>query len=208
MKDFFIKGLNLIGLPYSNAQLDKLIAFYQELSVWNKKTGFLKAEGESLVIKHFFDSLAAAPLLSQMNFSTIADIGTGAGFPGIPLSIFLPDKLFTLVERSGKKNAFLNNCKSLFSLDNVCVAESELENIKVFFDAVTFRAFRNFVEYYKEISRILNPKGFLFSYKGKKTEIEAEMQAAGIKLFKIEKISVPFLEEERHIVITEKENIF
>ena len=42
MKDFFIKGLNLIGLPYSNAQLDKLIAFYQELSVWNKKTGFLK----------------------------------------------------------------------------------------------------------------------------------------------------------------------
>jgi 16S rRNA G527 N7-methylase RsmG len=63
------------------------------------------------------------------------------------------------------------------------------------------------VEYYKEISRILNPKGFLFSYKGKKTEIETEMQTAGIKLFKIEKISVPFLEEERHIVITEKENI-
>jgi len=207
MKDFIIKGLDLIGINYNNAQVDKLLAFYEELSIWNKKTGFIKAEGESLVIKHFFDSLAGAPLLAKMNFNTIADIGTGAGFPGIPLSIFFPDKKFTLIERSGKKTAFLNNCKLLFSLDNILIEESELENIKNSYDAVTFRAFRDFVEYYKEIERIVNPKGFLFSYKGKRTEIEAEMDKAGIKLFKIEKIIVPFLEEERHIVITKKENI-
>ena len=206
MRDFFVKGLNLIGIAYNEAQLDKLLAFYEELSIWNKKTGFLKAEGESLVIKHFFDSLAGAPLLSQMSFSTIADVGTGAGFPGIPLSIFFPDKLFTLVERSGKKTAFLNNCKLLFSLDNILIEESELENVRNFYDAVTFRAFRNFVEYYKEIARIVNPKGFLFSYKGRRSEIEAEMHETGINVFKIEKITVPFLEEERHIVITEKNN--
>ncbi|MCL2294062.1 MAG: 16S rRNA (guanine(527)-N(7))-methyltransferase RsmG [Spirochaetes bacterium] len=201
MRDFFAEGLIRIGIDYNDAQLDKLLAFYEELSIWNKKTGFLKAEGNTLVVKHFFDSLAGAPLLSQMNFNTIADIGTGAGFPGIPLSIFFPDKLFTLVERSGKKTAFLNNCKMLFSLDNIQIEESELENIKSSFDAVTFRAFRNFVEYYKELFRIVNPKGFLFSYKGKKTEIETEMRAAGIQIFKIEKVAVPFLEEERHIVI-------
>ena len=204
MRDFFEEGLNLIGITYNDVQLDKLFAFYEELSVWNKKTGFIKAEGKDIVIKHFFDSLAAAPLLSQMNFTTIADIGTGAGFPGIPLSIFFPDKLFTLVERSGKKTAFLNNCKILFSLDNIRIEESELENIDSTFEVVTFRAFRNFVEYYKKLFRIVNQKGFLFSYKGKKTGIEAEMHEAGIKLFKIEKINVPFLEEERHIVITEK----
>ncbi|MCL2480473.1 MAG: 16S rRNA (guanine(527)-N(7))-methyltransferase RsmG [Spirochaetaceae bacterium] len=208
MREFFIKGLNLIGIAYNDAQVDKLVAFYEELSIWNKKTGFIKAEKESLVIKHFFDSLAGAPLLSKMNFNTIADIGTGAGFPGIPLSIFFPNKMFTLIERSGKKTAFLNNCKLLFSLDNIQIEESELENIKDLYDAVTFRAFRDFVEYHKEIARIVNPKGFLFSYKGKKAEIEAEMQEAGIKLFKIEKIAVPFLDEERHIVITEKENIY
>ena len=207
MKDFFRQGLELIGISYNDAQLDKLLAFYEELSVWNKKAGFLKAEGRSLVVKHFFDSIAGVPLLSQMNFNTIADIGTGAGFPGIPLSIFFPDKLFTLVERSGKKTAFLNNCKLLFSLDNVLIEESELENVKNIFDAVTFRAFRNFLEYYKAISNIVEPKGFLFSYKGRSAEIKAEMCAAGIKVFEIEKITVPFLEEERHIVITKKENI-
>ena len=207
MKDFFIQGLEIIGIPYSDAQLDKLLAFYEELSVWNKKAGFLKAEGRSLVVKHFFDSLAGYPLLLKMNFNTIADIGTGAGFPGIPLSIFFPDKLFTLVERSGKKVSFLNNCKFLFSLDNVLIEESELEDVKNVFDAVMFRAFRNFAEYYKAISNIADPKGFLFSYKGRSAEIEAEMRAAGITLFKAEKITVPFLEEERHIVIIKKENI-
>ncbi len=207
MKNLFIKGLDIMGIQYNNQQLDKLLAFYEELSIWNKKTGFLKAEGKDLVIKHFFDSLVGIPLLLKIDFKTIADIGTGAGFPGIPLSIFFPDKFFTLVERSGKKTAFLDNCKMLFSLDNIEIRESELENIQSFFDIVTFRAFRNFIEYYKELSRILNLKGFLFAYKGKKTEIEAEMQAAGIKLFRMEKVTVPFLEEERHIVITEKENI-
>ncbi|MCL2792922.1 MAG: 16S rRNA (guanine(527)-N(7))-methyltransferase RsmG [Spirochaetaceae bacterium] len=207
MKDFFIKGLELIGISHNDAQLNKLLAFYEELSIWNKKTGFLKAEGRSLVVKHFFDSLAGAPLLSQMSFKTIADIGTGAGFPGIPLSIFFPDKQFTLVERSGKKTAFLNNCKLLFALDNIVIEELELENVRSIFDAVTFRAFRNFVEYYKAISAIVSPEGFFFSYKGRKTEIETEMRETGIKLFKIEKIDVPFLEEERHIVITKKENI-
>ncbi|MCL2704987.1 MAG: 16S rRNA (guanine(527)-N(7))-methyltransferase RsmG [Spirochaetaceae bacterium] len=207
MRDFFIKGIELIGIAYSDTQINKLLAFYEELSIWNKKTGFLKAEEEILVIKHFFDSLVAVPLLSQMNFKTIADIGTGAGFPGIPLSIFFPDKQFTLVERSGKKTAFLNNCKLLFSLDNILIEESDLENVKNSFDVVTFRAFRNFVEYYKALAAIVNPKGSLFAYKGKKREIETEMHEAGIKLFKTEKVAVPFLEEERHIVITEKENI-
>ena len=204
MRDFLKKGLDLIGITFSDAQLCKLLAFYEELSIWNKKTGFLKAEGESLVIKHFFDSLAGAPLLSKMNFNTIADVGTGAGFPGIPLSIFFPEKQFTLVERSGKKTAFLNNCKALFSLDNILIEEAELENVNNTFDIVTFRAFRNFVEYYKEIFRIVKQKGFLFAYKGKISEIEAEMHEAGIDEFKIEKVAVPFLEEERHIVITEK----
>ena len=207
MRDLFTKGLNLIGIKYNETQLEKLLAFYEELSIWNKKAGFLKAEGESLVIKHFFDSLAGAPLLSKMNFKTIADIGTGAGFPGIPLSIFFPDKLFTLVERSGKKTAFLNNCKVLFSLDNIIIEESELENVKNCFDAVTFRAFRNFVEYYKEIFRIINQGGFIFSYKGRREEIETEMLDAGIKIFRAEKIAVPFMDEERHIVIVEKEFI-
>ena len=92
----------------------------------------------------------------------------------------------------------------LFALDNVTVLESELENVKGLFDAVTFRAFRNFSEYRRDLFAILPDNGFLFAYKGKMSEIEPEMAEAGIGKYRAEKISVPFMAEERHIVITVK----
>jgi 16S rRNA (guanine527-N7)-methyltransferase len=207
MKEFLIKGLEMIGIDYSRRQLDTLLDFYNELSAWNRRAGFVKADGEDLVIRHFFDSLAGVPLLEKMDFKTAADAGSGAGFPGIPLSIFFPDRNFTLIERSAKKTAFLNNCRILFALDNVSVAESELENISGVFDMVTFRAFRNFNEYYLHLFRILSDKGFLFAYKGRRGEIDSEMESAGIKDYSVQQVHVPFMTEERHIVTAGKAGI-
>jgi 16S rRNA (guanine527-N7)-methyltransferase len=208
VKELFTSGLDKLGIPCSGRQLDTLICFYNELSVWNKKSGFIKAEGRDLVIRHFFDSLAGVKLLSGMDFDTAADIGTGAGFPGVPLSIFFPDKKFTLVERSAKKSDFLNNCRVLFSLDNVDIAETELENIDEKFDLVTFRAFRNFNEYYKKLFSILPESGSIFAYKGIRENIEKELDEAGIELYKIHKVDVPFMTEERHILIIKKADLF
>ena len=200
MKELFIKGLSMIGIDYNSRQLEVLVDFYNELSIWNRKAGFIKAEGEDLVIRHFFDSLAGVPLLEKIDFKTAADAGSGAGFPGIPLSIFFPDRHFTLIERSSKKTAFLNNCRMLFALDNISVEESELENIDRVFDIVAFRAFRSFSEYYLHLFRILSENGSLFAYKGRKEEIESEMKSTGIRDYLVQQVNVPFMTEERHIV--------
>jgi 16S rRNA (guanine527-N7)-methyltransferase len=143
----------------------------------------------------------------KMNFETIADAGTGAGFPGIPLSVFFENKKFFLIERSGKKTTFLDNCKTLFKLNNVTILESSIEDIDTTFDVVTFRAFGNFNKYILKFAALLKKEGFLFAYKGKIEEIKAEMQKAKITKYRIEKVLLPFYNEERHIVITQKNDI-
>ena len=207
MKDFIKEGLGLLGIDCDAEKIEKLEAYYTELSAWNPRTGFVKAEGKELLVKHFFDSLAGVPVLRAIDFETAADAGSGAGFPGIPLSIFFPEKKFTLIERSSKKTAFLENCKILLPLENVIVEESEIERTGKKFDLVVFRAFRNFNSYLRPIAGITNDSGCLAAYKGKISEIEREMQLAGIEKYSAVKVRVPFMDEERHIVVAERKNI-
>lgn len=210
MKGFFADALKHLQILYTEKQIDTLIAFYNELSVWNKKCGFVKAEGKELAIKHFFDSLSGVPLLEKISFKTAADVGTGAGFPGIPLSIFFPDKSFALIERSSKKCAFLENCKALLSLENTEVLNKEIEDVKTYYDVVTFRAFRQFDEYAALLLKRVCQGGILFAYKGKYSEVSEDIKKSNLKpqQCRTEKVFVPFLAkgEERHILICQNQD--
>lgn len=210
MKEFFADALKYLQIPYTEKQIDTLIAFYNELSAWNKKCGFVKAEGKELAIKHFFDSLSGGPLLEQISFKTAADVGTGAGFPGIPLSIFFPDKSFVLIERSAKKCTFLENCKALLSLGNTEVLNKGIEDVKECYDVIIFRAFRQFDEYATLLLKKLNQGGILFAYKGKYSEILEDIKKSNLKSqqCRVEKVCVPFLGkgEERHILICQNQD--
>ena len=201
MKDLIKEGIEKLSIEYEEKQITLLFNYYNELSLWNKKLGLVNAEGEKLVIHHILDSLGGVNILRNLDFNTAADVGSGAGLPGIPLSIFFPDKRFTLVERSGNRCAFLRNCKALFRLDNVEILESGLENISSDFDVVIFRAFRDFNDFLNPLMKILSREGSLFAYKGKISEIEKELNSSGLINYQIEKINVPYLNEERHIVI-------
>ena len=201
MKEFIIEGMEKLSLDFNEKQVDKLYLYINELELWNKKLGFVNAEGRKLVINHIFDSLSGVQFLKKIDFYNAADVGSGAGLPGIPLSIFFPNKKFSLIERSGKKCGFLKNCKELFRLDNIDVIESELEDVNKKFDLIIFRAFRDFNDFHNLLNSRLNDTGFLFAYKGRLKEIDEALKLSGLRKYKVFKVSVPFLEAERNIVI-------
>ncbi|MCD6396798.1 MAG: 16S rRNA (guanine(527)-N(7))-methyltransferase RsmG, partial [Spirochaetaceae bacterium] len=174
-----------------------------EIELWNIKYKLVGARGEELIVRHILDSLSAIPELNKLSFSTAADVGSGAGLPGIPLSIFYPEVKFSLIERSGRRSGFLRNVISLLKMgDRLQVIESELEEVSKSYDLVLFRAFRKLTDYYSELERITSPKGFLFAYKGKLMSIEQEMTGLNRKVTtQIIPVNVPFLDEERNFII-------
>jgi len=199
---FLKEGLEKIGIPFTDEDLEKLNLYVQEISIWNGTYGLVKAKGRDLLVKHIFDSLTPLPLLLEMSYTTLADAGSGAGLPGIPLAIFLKDKKITLIERSAKRAGFLQNAVSLLGLsNNVSILECPVEDVRELFDVVTFRAFRKLDSYFISLKNLLNKGGLLFAYKGKLDVILAEVKLLeSAPNYEIMKIEVPYLHEERHIV--------
>jgi 16S rRNA (guanine527-N7)-methyltransferase len=146
----------------------------------------------------------------------IADAGSGAGLPGIPLAIVLREISFTLIERMGRRAGFLRGALAVLGLSNVTVREEEIgqmsrrSSASGRFDLIVFRAFKTLEgPILKGLLGLLRPGGSLAAYKGRMEKITAEMAAAknsGISSdgWKTVPLQVPFLEEERHLVIIRK----
>ncbi len=196
-------GLNKLGIQFSTLQIDKLELYIREIELWNDKYKLVSASGEELVVRHILDSLSAVPTLKKIRFSTAADVGSGAGLPGIPLALFFPGAEFSLIERSGRRVGFLRNAVSLLNFGSrVRILESPVENVKEVFDLVLFRAFRNLNDYYTTLGRISAPGGTLFAYKGRVESIEQETAVLGNDIqIDIRGVTVPFLQEERNFCI-------
>ncbi|WP_455382240.1 16S rRNA (guanine(527)-N(7))-methyltransferase RsmG [Salinispira pacifica] len=202
-------GLTAIGLPDSGRQRELLDLYLSEVELWNRRVDLVKvADRHDLVLRHILDCLAAVPVLSEYGLTDWADVGSGAGFPGIPLSIFLPGYRFTLVERSGKRAAFLRGVVAVLRLsDRVEVHEGDVARLSRSFSGVVFRAFRPFTaEVVKTLSRVVQEKGALVAYKGTRRAIDAELSALteSFTLDSVKRIEVPFLDEERHLVLARR----
>jgi 16S rRNA (guanine527-N7)-methyltransferase len=209
------EGLAQLKIPFSREQLRKVDIFLEELERWNRRYGFI-ARGElgqprnarrQLIVRHVLDSLAAWTSVKALDRrSRVADVGSGAGFPGIPLAVFLPDSRFTLLEPSVRKSAFLRNAVILAGLENVEVVETRLEEVRRRFDLVVFRAFSPLSRVLDDLQRILEPNGVIVAYKGKLSRITEELDACRLdaKTVEIVAVQVPFLDEQRHLVIIPK----
>lgn len=197
------EGLTQLGIEFTSSHLIMLDLFIREIELWNSKYKLVGAGGEQLVIRHILDSLSAVPILKEFTFNTAADVGSGAGLPGIPLAVFFPDVQFTLIERSGRRAGFLRNIISLLDLGKrVEIIEAGVEEVHGKFDLVLFRAFRNLTDYYKTLDGITSPGGILFAYKGKIENIRSEVSCLGQSVnVDIKSVTVPFLDEERNFCI-------
>ncbi|MDC7238972.1 MAG: 16S rRNA (guanine(527)-N(7))-methyltransferase RsmG [Spirochaetales bacterium] len=199
-------GLAKMGLSADSEKTALLEKYIDELELWNPRYGLVNAEGDDLVIRHILDSLAGVKTMQGLAPSIVADIGSGAGLPGIPLAIMLPNTRFHLVERSGKRTGFLRNIILTLGLTNVSVIEDSLENLTERYDVVTFRGFSPFQkDLMKHLGKILcEEKGTILAYKGRMEQIKSELDSLddeSVRDSSIVEVSVPFLEEERHLVI-------
>lgn len=193
---------------------ETLEAYVRELELFNPAYGLVGTEShEELIIKHILDSLAPlGPILRALDRDgsappslSIADAGTGAGLPGLPLACALSSFQFTLIERMGRRIGFLQNTLAVLGLENVRLEQADIEKARSGpFDLITFRAFRPLEPpILKALLKLLKPEGVLGAYKGRLEKIREEMAPIESLIGSWESIpvQVPFLNEERHLVV-------
>jgi len=196
-----------------NDEIISLLARYiNEIELFNSAYGLVGTNDLcEIIIKHILDSLSPLGIISRLlkgRAVRIADAGSGAGLPGIPLSIALPNCEFTLIERMGRRVGFLMNTKAALALSNITVEEGELEKTKNnYFSLITSRAFKPLEpKLLKAHFNACTEDGIIAAYKGRleKTEKEIAPLKNTIKFREAIPYSVPFLNEERHLLIIRK----
>lgn len=197
-------GLDALGLDRAIAT--PLLDYLALLLHWNR-TYNLTAVREPLemVDKHLLDSLAMQPHVVDIaaGGGALADLGTGAGLPGIPLAIATPGLRVTLVESNGKKARFMREAVRKLGLDDVRVAESRIEALAEpgAYDAITARALATLPLIVELGGHLLNPAGRLLAMKGTYPHDEVAALPPGWTVTGSHPLRVPGLDAERHLIV-------
>jgi 16S rRNA (guanine527-N7)-methyltransferase len=193
-------GLSELGLALAPAQVEALLLLVAELADWNTRVNLTAITDPAEVVdKHLLDSLAVLPLLKGLR---VADVGTGAGFPGLPLAVADLDRRFTLVESTGKKAAFVRHAAALMKLPNVEVVQDRAEAWKPsqLFDSVISRALGSLSDFVRVAGHLAARGGRLLAMKGRPPEAELAALPAGWKALAVHPVRVPGLSAERCVV--------
>jgi 16S rRNA (guanine527-N7)-methyltransferase len=195
-----LDGARALALDIDEAQLAKLVAHLDLLDDWNTRMNLTAIRDRpSQLTKHLLDSLTVLPYLQG---ERIADVGSGAGFPGIPLAIVEPHRHFSLIESTGKKCRFLEHVRDELQLKNVEVVQARAEHYQpeVRFDTVIARAVGPLAGLVKAAGALVVGGGRLLAMKGRYPEDELAAKLNGWKVVAVHPLSVPGLAEERHLV--------
>ncbi|MBN2628681.1 MAG: 16S rRNA (guanine(527)-N(7))-methyltransferase RsmG [Spirochaetales bacterium] len=202
------EGLKKLDLLSRAEAVGKLQDYIGELEKWNPYYSLVNAEGDELIIRHILDSLSGLELIGSLGEGIesprLADMGSGGGLPGIPLSLFLGEWEIDLVERSGKRFNFLNNMVITLELQKTRALQKDLKEVGDLYDVITFRAFRPFLpEIIRGLKKCLAPEGVIAAYKGKRSAIaeEEDLLRDHFRRIDVIPLKVPFLAEERHLLI-------
>ena len=181
------KYLGKYGFTINETQLKQFITYRNELKRWNQKINLTAiVDDHGIIVKHFLDSLSILCCFSMPKYAKIADVGTGAGFPGLPIRIYRPDVEMSLIEASKKKAAFLKYLLSILGLKNIEVANARAEELinspdyNSQYDLVLIRYVASIIDSAEYCIPLLRTNGTLIAYKA--WDVRSELREAKPKL--------------------------
>jgi 16S rRNA (guanine527-N7)-methyltransferase len=194
-------GVAQLGLALPEPAQHKLLDFLALLQKWNKAYHLTAVrEAPRMVSQHLLDCLAVAP---HVGAAAILDVGSGAGLPGIPLALALPDSRMTLLDSNHKKAAFLKQAQIELKLGNVEVVCERVESWRAArpYEIVISRAFSDLTEFARLAGRHVAPGGQLAAMKGIYPHEEIAQMPQGWRLHNAVELMVPMLRSQRHLLL-------
>lgn len=210
-REKLIQGLDKLGINADEDEISKLISFSELLLKWNKVYNLTAIRDEGEVIrKHLLDSLTLLPYFkfygSDIGSRTL-DVGCGGGLPAIPLSIFLKDFDFNLIDTVNKKVTFVRQVVIQLKLPNVSAVNERVENFYPLkpFNLISCRAFSSLASFVTLTEHLIDENGRWLAMKGKYPAEEIQKLPTGICVEKVIELKVPFLDTERHLIVLKKQ---
>ncbi|MEQ5840379.1 16S rRNA (guanine(527)-N(7))-methyltransferase RsmG [Paraburkholderia acidicola] len=201
------EGTDELGVQLSDAQLGKLLDYVALLIKWNAVYNLTAIrDPRQMVIQHILDSLSIVPHLAGRGPSSVLDVGSGGGLPGIVLAIALPDWVVTLNDIVQKKTAFQAQAKAELGLANLSVVTGRVETLRPGvdvpsqFDVIVSRAFAELADFVTLARHLVAPNGAIWAMKGVRPDGEIERLPAGARALQIIRLNVPSLDAERHLI--------
>lgn len=198
MNSLIVEGLNELGYENDFLLIEKLEIYLATLKKWNKVYNLTAInEDNEIITKHFLDSLSVNGFIQ--NSQRILDVGTGAGFPGLILALFNPDKSFVLVDGVSKKISFLQEMIGKLNLKNVMAVHIKVEEYKVTeqFDIIISRAFAEIKKMIKLTKHLIKVNGKFIAMKG--PDVMNELDDLNLPFVNYD-VMVPFLQGTRKII--------
>lgn len=189
-----LKELERLGLTPDLEQREQILIFISMLLKWNNVAGLVsKVDEENLFIRHFCDSLQPLLLFGFKKNASLLDIGSGGGFPAIPIRVFRPDLSMVLVESNKKKATYLREVKKELGWENITIFNGRVEKMakpEKGFDYVISRGVGSLQTFSDLGKPFLAPDGHLYTFKSKNVAVELESitsnkEKTGIKISEI-----------------------
>ncbi len=193
-------GAELLGVSLDEAQQATLVRLIDALALANAQFNLTAIRDRpGMLRKHVLDSLSVQPFLRG---ERIVDIGTGPGFPGLPLAVANPLRQFTLVEATGKKARFVAATAGELALGNVSVVNARAEDYRdaAPFDTVVARALASLSAFIAFAGHLCAPEGRLLAMKGKRPDEEIAAVPRAFRVIAVHRLTIPGLPDERHLV--------
>jgi 16S rRNA (guanine527-N7)-methyltransferase len=193
-----------INIHLTHSQLAQFRLYAETLLQWNKKMNITRITSpQDIAIKHFFDSLAVVPCITQLKHKSILDVGSGGGFPGIPLSIVLPDTRITLLDASRKRIHFLKYVSHVLGTQHIDVCNDRLESFKPNkkYEMIISRAFSDISSFANLSKQFLEKSGRIIAMKGQYVYDELKKFDASSYKVTIKSYHLPVINQKRYLVL-------
>jgi 16S rRNA (guanine527-N7)-methyltransferase len=192
-------GIATLALRLDDGAIERLLAYQALLERWNGAYNLTAVRDPSqMVVRHLLDSLAVLPYVRG---ASLADLGTGAGLPGIPLAIAAPQRQVLLVDSNGKKVRFLREAIRTLQLSNVSALQSRVEAVRGTFDCITARAFASLGDMLSLGGHLLAADGIWLAMKGRASDEELTGVPPAFRVAATHALAVPGLDAERHLLV-------